>query len=280
MSTFPYASIADFHRETFSLSKHLNIPLNKLRKGISARYGFNGIKPFEDYILKRSLLGSSTLPTYVISKGVEVFVVLFNALGYGSAGFDWYYNEVDAFTAFEKDRQSVINNFPEENQIVLVKVEVSNYDNATDEIQSVQDEIFDNHDGFRYPLSKNVWIDLIRHQNNIHATSLKELVCDVDMKKHITDDCGVLVNGDGAVRITGMISLGFDDSTKEPAIYITFPRSFKDEGVVLSVTIKFGDIDAFNTSKLVDSRLKSEALFMPSQSSFTIWDGIIKEMLG
>jgi hypothetical protein len=278
MSTFPYTTISEFHRETFSLSKHLNIPLNKLRKGIAARYGFNGIKPFEDYILKRSLSGDETLPIYVINKGVEVFVVLFNALHYGSAGFDWYYNEVDALNAFENDRKHVINNFPEDNQVVLVKVEVSSYDNATDEIESVQDDIFDNHDGYRYPLAKNVWKDLIRHQDNDLTSSLKEFVCGVDVNNHLTDENGVLNSGDGAVRVSGMISLGLDDGTKTPVIYVTFPRGFKDDGTVLSIKIKFNTMEAFNTAKLVDYRLKSEALFTPSEKSFIIWDNIIKAL--
>ena len=281
MKAFPYSSVNEFHRETIALAQHLNLPLNKLRKGIASRYGFNGIKPFEDYILKRSLLDSSTLPVYVINKGVEVFVVLFNALHYGIAGFDWYKNEVDAFNAFEKDRQSVIDNFPEDNQIVLVKVEVSSYENATDEIEGAQNELFDNHDGFRYPLSKNVWIDLIRHQNNIHTASLKPLLKEVVKNNYITDENGVLNSGDGAVHVTGAISLGIDDKdAKSPVIYVTFPRGFKDAGTVLSVKIKFNDMEAFSESKLVDSRLTSEALFTPSKGSFETWDGIIKELLG
>lgn len=279
MNTFPYKTIAEFHRETFSLSKHLNIPLNKLRKGIAARYGFNGIKPFEGYILNRSLSSNETLPVYVINKGVEVFVVLFNALHYGTAGFDWYYNEVDALNAFENDRKHVINNFPEDNQIVLAKVEVSSYDNATDEIESTQDDIFDNHDGYRYPLAKNVWKDLIRHQDNDLATSLKELVCDVETNNYITDENGMLNNGNGAVRISGMISLGMDDRNKSlPVIYVTFPRDFKEVGAVLSFKIKFNDMESFYEAKLLDTRLSSEALFTPSKDSFVVWDSIIKDL--
>lgn len=121
-----------------------------------------------------------------------------------------------------------------------------------------------------------MWKDLIRHQDNDFPSSLKEFVYGVDVNNHLTDENGILSSGDGAVRISGMISLGLDCDTKTPVIYVTFPRGFKGDEAVLSVKIKFNNMEAFNTAKLVDYRLQSEALFTPSEKSFIIWDNIIK----
>lgn len=279
MKAFPYNSVNEFHSETIALAQHLNLPLNKLRKGIASRYGYQGIKPFEEAIVTASLTQNESLPTYVINKGVVVYVVLYNTFSMGSAGFDWYYKEADAFNAFEIERKAAIEMFPQTNQLVLAKVEVSSHSMATDEIEAEQDVIFDEHPGIRYPLAKNVWIDMVQHHNEVNNHSLKPFIKNIDVANYITDENGVVEEGMGALRTTGMIAAGMAGPDKSlPTLYITFPRGFTEDKMVSAVEITFKDTESFNESKNADSRLSSTGLFLASESSFAIWKEIIDEL--
>ncbi|MEM7504365.1 MAG: methyltransferase domain-containing protein, partial [Pseudomonadota bacterium] len=88
-----FADMQRFVRESARVARFSYIQTPYFWFPIEPHFGFPLIHWLPVPLRCKSLLDSSTLPVYVINKGVEVFVVLFNALHYGIAGFDWYKNE-------------------------------------------------------------------------------------------------------------------------------------------------------------------------------------------
>lgn len=173
---YGFASVETFHQETLRLTEHLNIPLNKLRRGIAKRYGFQGIAPYEEKLTQFARHDPDAVPPFQLGSGKILYVIFYETLRLSSAGFVWNTDK----EAINKELASMMafnHSVPrdENNQLLLTRIEMPwdmDEEEFTDCIDPYMDEIMLNHTGYRYPLTQpkfKQWV--ASHQENDTGTT-------------------------------------------------------------------------------------------------------------
>lgn len=154
-----YTSLDGFLKDTQALSKHLNTPLNKLRRGVAARYGYKGIGAYESALLALASHDPDILPTYAIGRGVVLYVIIYETLQQTSHGFSYNKNKAaigKEFAAMCEYTRSASKDGG--NQVYLTRVELpfgTPEEEYSDLLADFTDRIMATHPGYCYPLSQS-----------------------------------------------------------------------------------------------------------------------------
>jgi hypothetical protein len=180
-----YASVEHFRKETKIQAKFFKkLSLNEYRKAIAERYGFKGIKLFEESLGK-----------------IIVTVVAYETLD-SSGGFDWYELQEDALANYEHGK---IDDLEYNTQNAIFDVLVSSHEAAEDEIEKMDYAGLMDNAKIMFPYPPEIWKEIVTSHNkeevSKHFLSPEQLKILKKMakQKELVDSAYTIFKGEGSV---------------------------------------------------------------------------------
>lgn len=140
-----YKNVEHFRTETQAQSKFFKkLSLNEYRKAIAQRYGFKGIKLFENVL-----------------SDIKVSVIAYDNLN-GENDYDWYKEPAYARSHYELDKEEALK---EGKQISFYEIHTSSYDLVEEELENTDHPALMSQSNDQFPYPKEIWFK-IKNQNN------------------------------------------------------------------------------------------------------------------
>jgi hypothetical protein len=141
-----YKNIEHFRTETQMQSKFFkNLSLNEYRKAIAERYGYKGIKLFEQAL--------TTIKVTVIA----------HKNNNGEVNHTWYKEPAHARCQYELDKEESLLLGK---QISIYTFETSSYDNTNKELNNVNHSLLINQSNELFPYPKDIWSNIVNYKDS------------------------------------------------------------------------------------------------------------------